>query len=105
MQDNARPHTSKETLAVLNELDIKLLQDWPPYSPDLNIIEVVWAIMENRVEMQNPKTINDLERIIQDVWENLTYQTINGLVNGIPNRLQKVNQNPRQTLNYYSLHT
>ena len=61
--------------------------------------------MEKRVEMQNPKTMDDLTRIILDVWENLTWQTINGLVKGIPNRLQKVNQNPGQTLNYYSLHT
>lgn len=103
MQDNARPHVSRETLAVLDELDITLLPDWPPYSPDLNIIEVVWAIMEKRVEMQAPKTMDDLIRIIKDVWENLTWQTINGLVKGIPNRLKKVNENPGQTLNYYSI--
>ena len=43
-----------ETIAVLKELGVNLLKDWPPFSPDLNIIEVVWAIMESRVEMRNP---------------------------------------------------
>ena len=60
MQDNARPHVSNETLSVLQELEINILKDWPPYSPDLNIIEVVWAIMENRVEALQPKTMDDL---------------------------------------------
>ena len=45
--------------------------------------------------------MDDLIRIIKDVWENLTLQTINGLVKGIQNRLKKVNENPGQTLNYY----
>ena len=60
MQDNARPHVSNETLSVLQELEINILKDWPPYSPDLNIVEVVWAIMENRVEALQPKTMDDL---------------------------------------------
>ena len=105
MQDNARPHVSFETLAVLKELEIDLLPDWPPYSPDLNIIEVKWAIMERRVEIHQPKTIDDLKIIISKVWEELTWQTINGLVNGIPNRLRAVNNNPSQTLNFYSSKT
>lgn len=69
MQDNARPHVSFETKAVLKELDIDLLDNWPPYSPDLNIIEVIWAIMGKRVEMLQPKTIEDLRRIVIEVWD------------------------------------
>ena len=103
MQDNARPHVSKETLAVLQELQIDLLPDWPPYSPDLNIIEVVWDNMERRVEMYQPKTIEELIYVIRKVWDELTWQTINGLVNGIPNRLKAVNANPNRTLNYLSM--
>ena len=103
MQDNARPHVSKETLAVLNELDIDLLPDWPPYSPDLNIIEVIWAIMEKRVEVFQPKTVDELIQIIIDVWENLSFTTINGLIDEIPDRLEKVNTNPSHSIHYYSL--
>lgn len=75
MQDNARPHISRETISVLNELEIKLLQDWPPYSPDLNVIEV-----------------------ISNVWNNLQFETINGLIDGIPNRLRKVYEHPDRTI-------
>lgn len=103
MQDNARPHVSKEILAVLNELDIDLLPDWLPYSPDLNIIEVIWAIMEKRVEVFQPKTVDELIQIIIDVWENLSFTTINGLIDEIPDRLEKVNTNPSHSIHYYSL--
>lgn len=61
MQDNARPHVSVETKAVLKELEIDLLDHWPPYSPDLNNIEVIWAIMGKRVEMMKPKSIQKVQ--------------------------------------------
>ena len=102
MQDNARPHVSRETIDVLKELEIDLLPDWPPYSPDLNIIEVIWAIMEARVSKYQPRTVDQLINIIKDVWENLTFQTINGLVEEMPERLRKVNAKPQQSIHYYS---
>lgn len=49
-QDNARPHISNETLMSLDYLEIPFIDDWPPYSPDLNVIEVVWAIMKKRIQ-------------------------------------------------------
>ena len=39
MQDNARPHTAKNTIKYFDDNFIKLLE-WPPYSPDLNIMEM-----------------------------------------------------------------
>lgn len=93
-QDNAPAHRSAETIAVLNELGINLLKDWPLYSPDLNLIEVVWAIMESRVEMRNPKTIQELKNILIEVWGSLSWQAINGLFATMPERIQTVNDNP-----------
>jgi transposase len=38
MENNARPHTAKKTLAFLRKEKIKILE-WSPHSPDLNTIE------------------------------------------------------------------
>ena len=82
---------------MLRELGITVL-DWPPYSPDLNVIEVIWAIMEMRVEKLCPKTIEELKSIIIDVWNSLSWQTIAGLICTMQDRLSTVNSNPAQTI-------
>ena len=97
-QDNAPAHRSRETLDVLKELGISILGDWPPYSPDLNIIEVVWAIMEARIELLCPKSLEDLKISILETWSKLSFETINGLVSSMERRIQAVNQSPERTI-------
>ena len=60
-QDNARPHISNETLMSLDYLEIPFIDDWPPYSPDLNVIEVVWAIMKKRIQKKKLFMIDDFK--------------------------------------------
>jgi hypothetical protein len=97
-QDNARPHVAKATIAELVDKNITLLRDWPPYSPDLNIIENLWAIMKFRVQKQSPKNLLDLRKIIEGVWDNLSYETIEKLLDSMYRRCQEVLQNNGLTI-------
>jgi transposase len=98
IQDNAPPHTAHYTIAELNNRGIQILERWPPYSPDLNIIEVIWAVMKRRISNQNPKTLNQLRVIIQNVWDDLSYSTINSLINSMPTRLRQIIMNNGETI-------
>ena len=49
-QDNARPHIANETYQLLDYFGAIFMDDWPPYWPDLNIIETICAIMKRRLE-------------------------------------------------------
>ena len=89
-QDNARPHVSLDTRLFLAQRGVKVLDKWPPYSPDLNIIELVWAIMKRRIEILQPKTQGDLQIALHQVWDELSYETIEKLIDSIPARLQYV---------------
>ena len=99
-QDNARPHVRRDILEAMVYLNIQILPRWPPYSPDLNIIETVWAIMKLRARQENPKIIPELKAVVQSVWDNLSLQTINGLVAQMPRRLIAVIANQGPTLQH-----
>ena len=54
VQDNAPIHTAHHTLNWLSDNGILLLQNWPPYSPDLNPIEHCWYHLKARVYELRP---------------------------------------------------
>lgn len=46
--DNARPHISKDVRQIFEKAQINVL-NWPPYSPDINIIENVWRLLKDLI--------------------------------------------------------
>jgi transposase len=51
LQDNAPYHRSKVVLDWLEEQKVDLIK-LPPYSPDLNPIENLWANLKTRIELR-----------------------------------------------------
>ena len=58
-QDNAPPHNSKKTRtflkATMNDHGF-LSMNWPPTSPDMNLIENLWAHLKIKLHHQYPDT-------------------------------------------------
>ena len=57
MQDNARPHVTRASLAYLQANNVSLL-DWPAYSPDMNPIEHLWDHLDRQVRARTPPPRN-----------------------------------------------
>ena len=65
--DNSRYHWTTEALEFYREKDIKVI-DWSPYSPDLNRIENIWAIMKQKLEVRKFATITSLKSKLYNIW-------------------------------------
>ena len=60
MDDNARPHCTDAVLEAVGSYGMETMS-WPPYSPDLNIIENIWAILKAKVYAGNRRFSTEAE--------------------------------------------
>jgi hypothetical protein len=47
------------------------LMEWPPQSPDLNIIEQIWDHLDREKNEKQPKSLDELWTILQNAWKNI----------------------------------
>jgi transposase len=87
-QDGAPAHTAKKTVRWLKKKKNRIIVDWPANSPDLSVIETVWGILKLRIAMSGPKSVAELIEMLQDEWNKLEFEVINGLLASIPRRFQ-----------------
>jgi transposase len=79
LQDGAKSHTAKATKAwVRNNKKLLVIVQVPPYSPDLNPIEKVWAELKRRLYQDLDIPWTDQEKVdakAKEVWNQLTSDT------------------------------
>lgn len=89
--DGAPCHTTRSVTAWLQQSGYRLLTPWPGNSPDLNVIENIWAIVKRKVAMKNPTSAEDLKRQIKNVWvTDISQELCMKLVHSMPKRIQDV---------------
>ena len=65
VQDNARYHSTPDIFQFCNQNGINVLQ-WPPYSPDLNVIENFWALWKRCIRKRRPRNMEQLMHFMND---------------------------------------
>ena len=89
--DNARPHVARVCQNFLANNNIVPL-NWPPYSPDLALIEHLWDELDRRVRRRRntPNTLVQLRTALLEEWENISIRKINALVNSMQRSIRAV---------------
>ena len=91
--DNAPIHTARIVKEWheehCNEVDHLA---WPAQSPDLNIIEHLWSVLEIQVRHRfpPPSSLKELEGILTEEWLAIPLETIHKLYESIPRRIEAV---------------
>lgn len=86
-QDNARAHTSSKVTSWLQSRKIKCLTPWPPRSPDMSPIEMMWAVCQQRVDARHPVNEHELRQFWQEEWDACN---VDNLLDEWNKRLEKV---------------
>lgn len=88
-QDNDPKHKAKKTAAFFRSARIKPLV-WPPQSPDLNPIENLWAILDNKVDKTKVTNKENYFLALKKAWDELDPQHLRNLVESMQKRCQLV---------------
>ncbi|GMF56859.1 unnamed protein product [Phytophthora fragariaefolia] len=83
VQDNAPAHRAKATKKFQKTLKLKDL-DHPPQSPDLNLIENVWAIIKREFNKEPASSIDELKIRLLHIWTNIGGDVIKKTVMSMP---------------------
>jgi len=98
MHDNAPIHTAHIIRDWIIENGINIM-NWPPYSPDLNPIENLWALLKRELyclypELElMPNNDNTRELMVigaEEAWDNIKDEVLAKLSNTMPHRIEAV---------------
>ncbi|CAF4338913.1 unnamed protein product [Rotaria sp. Silwood2] len=86
--DLARWHTSNMVKEQIKKLKINMLE-WPPNSPDLNVVEQLWSIIDKRLASKPINSKAELQKHLQEEWDKISLKLCRELVDSMPERIEK----------------
>ena len=82
--DNDPKHTSLLAKKWFSDNNVDQLE-WPPQSPDLNIIEHLWKYLDDSVPANGRTSLAAFRTALFQSWDQIDKEKVEKLVESIPN--------------------
>ena len=92
-EDNDPKHSSDLCRNYLNNKEksgVLQRMEWPPQSPDLNPIKLLWDGLDRKVKAKNNTNLPQLFENLQTAWREITTETLVKLVERMPRLFKAV---------------
>lgn len=91
-QDNDPKHTSKLLRDWFATEKINVMK-WPSQSPDINPIENLWEIVDNKIRFKNYANKDELFLALDREWKTIDPQVVQNLIRSMPRRCAEILKN------------
>jgi hypothetical protein len=91
--DNAAVHIAGTVQSWFEKHELELQHlPWSTQSPDLNIIQPLWSILETRLRNRfpPPTSLKKLQDVLREEWYKIPLETVKNLDESIPRRIAAV---------------
>ena len=92
LEDHSSSHDGILACNAKRELNLRIFENYPSRSPDLNPIEHVWRYWKDRIRARFPQSLEQLEDYAYEEWENIPLNFIRNCIRSMPDRLAEVNR-------------
>lgn len=97
VHDNAKFAWSEQTVRFLRQFDYeRYFVKIPPYSPDMNVIENLWALLKRKIREncfifgQSRGSRQRFEDLVDHCWSTISLDIVDNLYKSLPNRMRCV---------------
>jgi transposase len=74
----------------LEQLGVDVVEGWPTKGDDINPIENLWAILDERLESKKFRTEKGMKKAIRQLWDELDLSLLHNLIHSIQDRLRRI---------------
>lgn len=93
IRDRARQHTSKSSTEAMHGLGLKIDEDFPAQSWDINIIENAWGLLDDNLLGKRPRSSRGWRETVVDAWGAIDQSSIDMLVASVSKRMRAAVEN------------